>query len=144
MTCLYLARANLSALPPPKSQAECAAISWKIDQKQKCFKGHNNAHTLWIHRKNVLEKFPFTLSKRRCKTAYFPAWFVSSPTSWISSPDWPWTGDLKRFTRVSPSEIMWGRKTRAWKLTLQRRCWMSTGKSSNARRWEKGAMAAMP
>lgn len=90
-----------------------------------------------------------TLSKRRCRTAYFPApCFPISPVTscGCSVPDtWFFIGGLRRrLMRVSPNILIWGTKAKARKLTLQRRCWMLEGKSLKVKRWENGETAAIP
>lgn len=90
-----------------------------------------------------------TLSKRRCNTVNFPAPVTSeSPILplWNSVPEaWSLPGGWRRrWTIVSPNFLIWGTKTKAWKLTLHRRCWIFVGKLSKAKRWENGAIAAMP
>ena len=74
-----------------------------------------------------------TLSKRRCNTTYFP---VLCPEM---SPE---LRSLR--TSVSPKALICGTKANDSKLTLQRSRWMLLGKLSKAKRWENGAIAAIP
>ena len=98
---------------------------------------------IYIYREREREKW-HTLSNRRCSTTKFPAPTVLSCRSLVPSAPFLTKGLRRRLTRASPSCLIWGTKANAWKLTLQRSCWMSIGKLSKAKRWENGAIAAIP